>query len=357
MTAGRRGFALHQIYRSTIESAKRGSGVKDNQRFAAHAVMREKFRMKLCPLITWIALLMSLVSIGATQSSERAKMATAPSYLGFDRNNYPGDAALPVLRKTFRYMSYWLNNPPGETVNSWAGKRAILRQNDFGFLVLFTGRTDDEIKAAAASGQSAGQLGEQDGKAAVVAAARERFPRNVLIFLDQEEGGRLLPEQAAYLFGWVDAVREGGARPGVYCSGIDVPDGAGTINTAEDIAGRETAAELASCQNMPRGSEICIGHEGDLPVTLVLWIANDVCPPAPGCAMSAPQLESGVSESLRHLATVWQFAQSPRRAQFSAGCPRNQAQDGNCYAPGLSADVRMFVDLDAADSPDPSGGR
>jgi hypothetical protein len=34
-----------------------------------------------------------------------------------------------------------------------------------------------------------------DGKATVAAAASEGFPSDVLIFLDQEQGGRLLPEQ------------------------------------------------------------------------------------------------------------------------------------------------------------------
>jgi len=34
-------------------------------------------------------------------------------YLGFDKNDYPGDASMTVLRKSFRYTSYWLNNPPG----------------------------------------------------------------------------------------------------------------------------------------------------------------------------------------------------------------------------------------------------
>jgi hypothetical protein len=41
--------------------------------------------------------------------------ALAPAqglYSGFDRNDYPGDATMISLRKTFRYTSYWLNNSP-----------------------------------------------------------------------------------------------------------------------------------------------------------------------------------------------------------------------------------------------------
>ncbi len=57
---------------------------------------------------TMLPLLVLLVlqsSTGAAQSS----------YLGFDRNAYPGDANLKALHQTFSYTGYWLNNPPGES--------------------------------------------------------------------------------------------------------------------------------------------------------------------------------------------------------------------------------------------------
>ena len=274
-------------------------------------------------------MLMGACSVGETQSAPHRAFA------GFDRNDYPGDAALPALRKSFYYSSYWLNNPPGELGNSWAGKRALLRRNGFGFLVLFNGRTDKELKST-----DAAQLGSADGKAAVAAAAREGFAANVIIFLDQEEGGRLLPEQAAYLFAWADAVRAVGARAGVYCSGIDVPDGSGTINTARDIVEREKKRGLS------KGAE-----------RLRLWIANDQCPPSPGCTLALPRLSKGLSGVDANSVAVWQYAQSPRRGQFSGGCPANQAPGGKCYAPGLAQSAETFVDLNTADSADPSEGR
>lgn len=259
------------------------------------------------------------------------------SFLGFDRNDYPGDALLPALRKDFRYTSFWLNNPPGETANSWTGKRALLKQNGFGFLVLFNGRLDAQLK-----GKPAAALGAADGRAAAAAALREGFAPNVLIFLDQEEGGRLLPEQAAYIFAWIDAVRAAGARPGVYCSGIEARDESGAISTALDIAMRESARAKNS------HNEISADRR------LALWIANDACPPAPGCTLATPPLAASVPAPLRDFTTVWQYALSPRRAQFSAQCPANAAPDGNCYAPGLEQNANAFLDLDASDSPDPS---
>jgi hypothetical protein len=259
-----------------------------------------------------------------------------PTYLGFDRNDYPGDASLPALRKTFSYTSYWLNVPPGDSRNTWTGKRALLKQQGFGFLVLFNGRMDAELKRF-----DPVAAGTTDGNAAVAAAAREGFRSNVLIFLDIEEGGRLFPEQHAYIFAWADAVRQGGARAGVYCSGIDVREGKTAINTAEDLIADETSrAKPTAKANGPQSR-------------LVYWIANDQCPPAPGCTATAKP----PSASLRlhsDRAVVWQYAQSPRRKEFTASCPRNYASDGNCYAPGLPHSNATFVDLNVANSPNPS---
>jgi hypothetical protein len=283
----------------------------------------------------WSCALAALLLVGAA-AGEVAQATQHHIFTGFDRNGYPGDAALPALRKSFFYTGYWLNNPPGTRQNGWTGKRALLKQNGFGFLVLFNGRTDAELR-----GVDAAAIGTADGKAAVAAAGREGFPAHVLIFLDQEEGGRLLPEQAAYLFAWADAVRAGGARAGIYCSGIDVPDGGGTIDTARDIVERERA------KNSPRGKDA---------EQLRLWIANDQCPPSPGCSMAAPKL-AALSPEIAADTIVWQYAQSPRRPQFSAGCPANDAPDGMCYAPGLAHGANTFVDLDTADSDDPSEGR
>jgi hypothetical protein len=50
------------------------------------------------------------------------------SFRGFDRNDYPGDAALPGLKKSFEFTGYSLNNPLGEKQSSWAGKRAVLKK-------------------------------------------------------------------------------------------------------------------------------------------------------------------------------------------------------------------------------------
>ncbi len=250
------------------------------------------------------------------------------AYLGFDRNDYPRDENLPALRRTFAYSGYWLNAPPGETATSWSGKRKALMRAGFGFLVLFTGRTDAQIKSTG----DAKILGKTDADATLAAARREGFPPGTIIFLDQEEGGRLLPEQRDYLFAWIDGINGGGFRAGVYCSAIPFKEAGGdVVVTAEDI--RSHAAGR----------------------TIAYWVSNDSCPPSPGCALAKtplPPKASGVK-----FASVWQFAQSPRRASVADHCHTKYDSDGNCYAPGFKSGQHMFVDLNSATSSDPSRGR
>jgi hypothetical protein len=271
----------------------------------------------------------------ATWSAETPQVHAGRGYNGFDRNDYPGDALLDGLRANFSYTGYWLNAPPGEKATTWAGKRELLRQKGFGFLILFNGRLDAQLK-----GKDAAAMGRGDAQAAVAAALHEGFPRGAMIFLDQEEGGRLLPEQMAYVLAWVDFVRRLGWRAGVYCSGIEVAQGGGAASTATTADPRSTAEDLerqAGSWKIP------------------LWVARDECPPSPGCVVEGkPEMPSALGLPG---AVVWQYAMSPRRAQFTAACPKNYAPDNNCYAPGVGPSAKSFVDLNVAESPDPSGGR
>ena len=141
----------------------------------------------------------------------------------------------------------------------------------------------------------------------------------------------MLPEQLAYIEAWSDALRAAGFVPGVYCSGMPVAQkNAAAVTTAADLR-----AKLGSRQ-------------------IKFWVANDQCPPSPGCSFGkvpAPSA-SGTADAL-----VWQFAQSPRRRQFTEGCASSYADDGRCYAPGLTRGEDSFVDLNSSTSPDPSHGR
>ena len=257
-----------------------------------------------------------------------ASAAAQSFYLGFDRNDYPGDESLKTLRQTFSFAGYWLNHPPGENSNSWAGKRGQVKSAGFGFLVLFNGRLYADLKNV----KRATTLGKSDGQNAVLAARREGFPSGATIFLDQEQGGRMLPEQKAYIYNWVDVVNSSGFLAGIYCSGIAAQESPGVnIVTAEDI--RQNAG----------GRKI------------VFFVTNDACPPSPGCAF--PQKPPHPSDSRIDFADVWQFAQSPKRPDVAGGCPANYDADGECYPPAVNGSKKLHVDVDTANSADPSHGR
>jgi len=252
----------------------------------------------------------------------------AQSYLGLDRNDYPGDASMASLRKTFSFTGYWLNNPPGANRNTWAGKRKALQMMGYGFLLLFDGREYKELKASG----NAARVGSNDATTAIQAAKRDGFPGNSIIYLDQEQGGRMLPEQRAYIHSWVDGVVQGGYRAGVYCSGIPFREsGAVSVVTANDI--RDHAG----------GREI---H---------FFVSNDQCGPSPGCVF--PKAPPKPSQGGVPFADAWQFAQSPKRPAVAATCPANYNPDGNCYPPGIGVAEHLHIDVNTATTADPSHGR
>jgi len=269
-------------------------------------------------------LLLCGLAVVPTLAPQIAQAPSPATYLGFDRNEYPGDEALPFLRKTFSFTSYWLGAPAGEKRSTWQGKRALLASQGFGFLVLFNGRESRQLKSAF----YARQMGFMDADSAANFARGEGFPDGTVIFLDIEEGGRLPNNYHEYVSAWGDTLEIAGFRAGVYCSAMPVDEGDGTkITTAQDIR----------------------SHIGSRP--MVFWVYNDACPPSPGCTF--PQTPPSPATSGFSSATVWQYAQSPRRKEFTAGCPANYAPDGNCYAPG-DAERRWFLDANVATTPDPS---
>jgi hypothetical protein len=266
------------------------------------------------------------ITIAAPEPSSPSSVTPPRAYLGFDRDLYPGDAAFSTLRKTFAFTGYWLSPPPTEKTTTWIGKRDFLRNSGFGFLVLFRGRDSHEFKKAS-EGPTKGSL---DAEAAVAAAKREGFSTGTIIFLDLEEGGRLSATYHAYLHAWFDGLARTGYRAGVYCSGMPVNEsGEVTILTADDIRANAGSREY------------------------VFFVFNDACPPSPGCVF--PSEAPSVATSGVTYAQAWQYAQSPRRKEFTARCPTGYNQNGNCYSPH-DAPHEWDLDADTAASADPSNG-
>jgi hypothetical protein len=279
--------------------------------------------------------LLLLVITACAQPTTPKTPAAAPSSsaqnpIGFDSNEYPGDAALPILRRHFAFAGYWLTNPPGAHHNPWLGKRDILLRNNFGFLVLANGKTNAEISRSKRNGTSPAALGAKDAATAIAAAQREHFPAHTIIFLDQEEGGRLNDNQSTYLLAWTEAVAHSNFLPGVYASGQPVDDAPGkTITTIQNIR------ELVAAQHL---------HE------IAFWVYQDGCPPANGCTLNPPPITASGTPDV----TAWQYAQSPRRPEITQACAKTYAKDNNCYDPNLPS---FTLDFSVATTTDPSHGR
>src|SRR2546423_1286165 len=278
-------------------------------------------------LFMLIVVFLALLAMPRKFADANSSPPTDGAYLGFDLNIYPGDEALVRLRQDFWFVGYWLSAPPGAKENTWLGKREILRSRGFGFALLYTGPQIKYLKSEADARQKAAAAARK----AAANAKQEHFTAGATIFLDVEEGGRLMASYYAYLQAWIDQLTSEGYRAGVYCSGIAVSEGREvTIITADDIRNHIGMRELT------------------------YWIFNDACPPSPGCSLprQPPPTERG---GLRY-ATIWQYARSPRVKELTARCAATYSTDGNCYAPGDSAHA-WFLDVDVATSSDPSGGR
>ena len=267
---------------------------------------------------------LTLMLLAALAMYAQAQLA----YLGMDRNDYPGDAYMVALRKTFAFTGYWLNDPPGADRNTWQGKRKPLQEMGYGFLLLFNGREYAQLKASG----NAARMGSNDAAAAARSAGREGFPKGAILFLDQEQGGRMLPEQRAYIHAWVDGVTHAGYGAGIYCSGIAFRESStASVVTANDIRDHAGSREI---------------H---------FFVSNDQCPPSPGCVF--PGRPPTPADSGVQFADAWQFAQSPRRPEMTASCRQTYATDGSCYPPDISPSSGVHIDVDTANSPDPSHAR
>jgi hypothetical protein len=254
------------------------------------------------------------------QKTQQADAAGA--YWGFDRNEYPGDEAMAMLRKQFTFVGFWLSPPPGGKTNSWTGKREKLAAQRYGFVLLYAGRPGSSRKSA----QAGSAAGEADAKKAVELARKEGFGEGWTIFLDIEEGGRFNDAGQAYFRAWAQSVVQHKYRPGFYCSGMVVNEEGGTkVISADDIRAHLGTNDAA------------------------YWVFNDGCPPSPGCEnvkeVPLPAV-SGVA-----YAAVWQITRTPKEstARNCAG----YAKDKGCYA-AIDNAKKWFLDLDVSSTASPS---
>lgn len=236
---------------------------------------------------------------------------------GFDTRDYPGDA---TMRRWFdaspyRWVGYYLP-APCYTGTTWTGRREALRQMGWGFAVLYVGEQDwQAIRPAAgdtvpvaergarrcASENLTAENGAAHAGEAESAAAADGFPQGTVIFLDVERVDRVSPELSAYVRSWITTMLDRGRyAPGLY---------AHDLNAAELYA--ILAEEFVRRQRTERPR---------------LWVARQE-----GFDVARAPGESGYP-----VASVWQGRFDTR-----------EEWDG----------VTLRIDVNVADSADPSGGR
>ena len=167
------------------------------------------------PLMAWAQAAAPRNQPSAPNMTDRSR-----TYLGFDRNEYPGDDQLAELRRQLCLCGILAQYAPGQLAKFLAGQA---RTPDRAWL--WISNSLQWAPRCRTSRQGCGRARPGGCRERGLRRESRGFSAGAILFLDQEEGGRLLPEQSAYVMAWVEGIRGSRYRPGVYCSGIPVREG------------------------------------------------------------------------------------------------------------------------------------
>jgi len=261
-------------------------------------------------------LLLAVAAGAACAPLQTVAPGVARGVPGFDTRDYPGDATMRRWMESspYRWVGYYLP-APCYTGTTWTGRRDALRNMGWGFAVLYVGEQDwaamqalpqDTVPVAVegarcSSANLTAEQGSRHAAEAQAATARDGFPDGTVIFLNVERVERVSPRLLAYVRSWTGAVLDGGRHvPGLY---------AHDHNAAELYTA--VAEEFARRGRVERPR---------------LWVAR-----AAGFDINRSPAESGYP-----VAAAWQ-------GRFDI----REAWDG----------VTLTIDVNVADSTDPSRGR
>jgi len=168
----------------------------------------------------------------ATASAEVTRVAQTvrdqggSTYVGFDTNKYPGDAAMNAWKKSGKYdwVGYYLE-APCHSDDSWSGKRARLTQAGWGLAVIYVGQQtwNKPISATSSTGKDCSTKlvnaaqGKVDARHAIDMAKREGFDQGTVIFLDVEAMSSVPRGMRDYYASWARTLlADGRYLPGIY---------------------------------------------------------------------------------------------------------------------------------------------
>lgn len=140
--------------------------------------------------------------------------------LGFDTSTAPNPSQLVALRNDFAFCGCYLAPAPSHQDKSWMVAGIInARRLGFHFLPVYVGQQ----VVGPGSHKATAEEGAIDGLQAARLAGLALFQHGSPIYLDLENGAPFPPAEGAYTFAWLEAVREAGYTPGVYCSHVLAP--------------------------------------------------------------------------------------------------------------------------------------
>jgi hypothetical protein len=269
-----------------------------------------------CRRAALAAAVLAVAGLGACAPLPVPSLPGTGGVAGFDTRDYPGDEAMRRWREAspYRWVGYYLP-APCYTGTTWSGRREALRQMGWGFAVLYVGEQDwaamrsapgDTVTAAAPGARCTranltAQHAAGHAADAEAAAAADGFAAGTVIFLNVERVERVAPELLAYVRGWAGALLDGGRYvPGLYAHDHNAAELYTVL--AEEFAARQQPAR-------PR-----------------LWVAR-----AAGFDLGRTPAESGYAT-----AAAWQ---------------------GRFNVLETWGGVTLNIDVNVADSADPSGGR
>ena len=221
---------------------------------------------------------------------------------GFDLGSYPGDGALAAWAQTsvYKWCGYYLSAPchSDQAFVPWTGKASFLHSLGLGLAIIYVGFQQE----GCGSTELNGAMGVLHGMDAVEKCLNEHFPGNAIIFLDIEfYSGSASAAFIDYYRGWLSAVLESQLfKPGTYVAKANFDEiylAAQQEYAAHDLTGTGPA----------------------------MWIAFEDTSFSP---VTAAPVDCGIPQ-----ANIWQ------------GLLDTEQSEGG---------TQLMVDLDTADSEDPS---
>jgi hypothetical protein len=165
-------------------------------------------------------------SAEVTGVAQTARQHGGGTYLGFDTNKYPGEAAMDAWKKSGKYdwVGYYLE-APCHSDDSWSGKRARLTQSGWGMAVIYVGQQTwgKSIPVTTSTGNDCSTKlvnaaqGKVDARHAIDMAKREGFDQGTVIFLDVEAMSSVPRGMRDYYASWARTlIADGRYLPGIY---------------------------------------------------------------------------------------------------------------------------------------------